>query len=112
MEPRIRSLRSSLIVGIALAIALTGARAQERLEIFDAHMHYNQEPKPFYELDKLLEVFKRNGISGVLSTSRPNKGTHQLMEEKPPGLWVVSFIRPYRVRADIQTWFNDPPFLI
>src|SRR5690606_17656032 len=24
-----------------------------------------------------------------------------------PGLWVVPFIRPYRVRADIQTWFND-----
>jgi len=24
------------------------------------------------------------------------------------GLWVVPFIRPYRQRADIQTWFNDP----
>ncbi len=101
-------IRSNLIVAIALAAGLTQAAAQERFEIFDAHMHYNQEPKPFYELDKLLEVFKRNGITGVLSTSRPNKGTHQLMEAKPPGLWVVPFIRPYRVRDDIQTWFNDP----
>lgn len=93
---------------LVAAFGISGALAQERLEIFDAHMHYNQEPKPFYELDKLLEVFNRNGVSGVLATSRPNKGTHQLMEAKPPGLWVVPFIRPYRVRADIQTWFNDP----
>ena len=26
----------------------------------------------------------------------------------PPGLQIVPFIRPYRVRADIQTWFGDP----
>ena len=99
----------------ALAIVLLGAgafgygaTAQERLELFDAHMHYNQEPNPFYPLDKVLEVFKRNGVTGVLATSRPNKGTHQLMDAKAPGLWVVPFIRPYRVRADIGTWYTDP----
>ena len=105
-------------IGLAglLALLVTAApgqyagqsAAQEPLEIFDAHMHYNQEPNPYYSLDKLLEVFKRNGITGVLATSRPNKGTHQLMEAKPAGLWVVPFIRPYRVRSDIQSWFNDP----
>lgn len=103
---KFRSLAAALVV-LALAAPLP-LRAQQQLEIFDAHMHYNQEPNPFYSLDKLLEVFKRNGITGVLATSRPNKGTHQLMEAKPPGLWVVPFIRPYRVRPDIQTWFNDP----
>lgn len=78
------------------------------MPIFDAHMHYNQEPNPYYSLDKVLEVFKRNNVKGILATSRPNKGTHQLMDAKAPGLWVVPFIRPYRVRADIQTWFGDP----
>lgn len=102
------SVRRLMIVAVLAAAGALSAQAQERLEIFDAHMHYNQEPKPFYELDKLLEVFKRNGVMGVLATSRPNKGTHQLMEAKPPGLWVVPFIRPYRERSDIQTWFNDP----
>ena len=92
----------------AAAIGLGGAGAQERLQIFDAHLHYNQEPAPFYSLEQVLEVFRRNGITGILATSRPNKGTHQLMEAKAPGLWVVPFIRPYRVRGDIQTWFNDP----
>ena len=89
---------------------VTPAMAQDAatMPIFDAHMHYNQEPNPFYSLDKVLEVFGRNNVKGVLATSRPNKGTHQLMDAKAPGLWVVPFIRPYRVRADIQTWFGDP----
>jgi hypothetical protein len=30
------------------------------------------------------------------------------MDAKPAGLQIVPFIRPYRVRADIQTWFGDP----
>lgn len=103
------TLRGLIFAGLtATALAATSVDAQERLEIFDAHMHYNQEPAPYYDLDQLLAVFKRNGVTGVLATSRPNKGTHQLMEARPPGLWVVPFIRPYRVRPDIQTWFNDP----
>ena len=89
-------------------LALGSASAQAPLRIFDAHLHYNQEPNPFYDLDKVLEIFRRNNITGILATSRPNKGTHQLMDAKAPGLFVVPFIRPYRQRSDIQTWFDDP----
>ncbi|MDQ2954154.1 MAG: amidohydrolase, partial [Pseudomonadota bacterium] len=98
------------IAAIALAalVASAGAQAQTRLDIFDAHLHYNQEPNPFYSLEQVLEVFRRNGVTGILANSRPNKGTHQLVDAKAPGLWVVPFIRPYRTRRDIQTWFNDP----
>lgn len=102
-----RGTTALIAAGLAVCAALAPARGQEP-KIFDAHLHYNQEPKPFYELDKVLEVFRRNNVTGILATSRPNKGTHQLVEAKPPGLWVVPFIRPYRTRADIQTWFNDP----
>jgi hypothetical protein len=101
---------SGLVAALVLAIGTPAAKAQgdSRIEIFDAHLHYNQEPNPFYPLDKVREIFRRNGVTGILATSRPNKGTHQLVEANAPGLWVVPFIRPYRVRADIQTWFNDP----
>lgn len=102
-----RTWRRSLLVAALFVLTFGSARAQE-LTIFDAHLHYNQEPKPFYSLDKVLDLFRRNGVTGILATSRPNKGTHQLVEVKAPGLWVVPFIRPYRVRADIQTWFGDP----
>ena len=101
------------LLALAATVALCGASAAQngapyRRELFDAHMHYNQEPTPYYPLEKVLDVFRRNGVTGVLATSRPNKGTHQLVDAKPPGLWVCPFIRPYRVRADIQTWFKDP----
>ena len=93
---------------VALATVPLTAQAQQQIEIFDAHLHYNQEPKPFYSLDQVHDVFRRNGITGIIATSRPNKGTHELVDAKWPELKVVPFIRPYRVRSDIQTWFNDP----
>lgn len=101
-------LRIMAMLAAAVTIGTASAAAQTRLEIFDAHLHYNQEPTPFYSLEQVLEVFKRNGVTGIVANSRPNKGTHQLVDAKTPGLWVVPFIRPYRIRADIQTWFNDP----
>jgi hypothetical protein len=99
-----------LLTSVLMAIAIVSPAASgtaEELKLFDAHLHYNQEPTPFYSLDKVLETFRRNGVAGILATSRPNKGTHQLVEAKAEGLWLVPFIRPYRVRANIQTWFND-----
>src|SRR5215470_6415390 len=68
---------------ILSAVIATGAFAQAPLRIFDAHLHYNQEPNPFYDLDKVLEIFRRNNVTGILATSRPNKGTHQLVDTKP-----------------------------
>ena len=96
------------VVLAVVALLASPARAAEPIEIFDAHMHYNWEPKPYYQPDELLALFRKNRVTGVLATSRPNTGTNVLMDAKPEGLWVVPFLRPYRVRADIQTWFGDP----
>jgi hypothetical protein len=103
------SHRSTALAAI-LAVAMAGgaARAQQSLKIFDAHLHYNQEALTLYPLEKVLEVFKRNNVTGIIATSRPNDGTRLLHVAKVPGLWVVPFLRPYRVRSDVQTWFNDP----
>ena len=99
-----------IVIGYA-ALALFAAmpaRAAEPIEIFDAHLHYNWEPKPYYQPDEVLALFKKHRVTGILATSRPNTGTHALVDAKAAGLWVVPFIRPYRVRADIQSWFGDP----
>ena len=104
------ALAAGLVAGLIASLAAPAA-AQSKIEIFDAHLHYNQEPNPQYALDTVLEIFRRNGVTGILATSRPNKGTHQLVASEAPNLWVVPFIRPYRVRADIQTWFDDPSIL-
>ena len=56
----------------------------------------------------MLALFQEQKVTGILATSRPNDDTRALYEAQPKGLWVVPFIRPYRVRSDIQTWFKDP----
>lgn len=102
------------IVGLVAALQWTAATAPaqtppaQELPIFDAHLHYNQEAMTLYPLDKALDVFRRNNVTGILATSRPNTGTNQLFETKPQGLWVVPFLRPYRVRSDTRTWSTDP----
>ncbi len=101
--------RVAILAAVALLAAATDrASAAEPIEIFDAHLHYNWEPKPYYQLDEVLALFKKHRVTGILATSRPNTGTHALMDSKANGLQIVPFLRPYRVRPDIQTWFNDP----
>ena len=104
------AMRSALgCIAIAMVAATSQlAAAAEPIEIFDTHLHYNWEPKPYYGLDEVLALFRKHRVTGILATSRPNTGTHALMEAGHEGLQVVPFIRPYRVRADIQSWFGDP----
>jgi hypothetical protein len=86
------------------------AEPRPALPLFDAHLHYNWEPVAHYPLDKVLGLFRAQNIMGILATSRPNDGTHALYEasrKEAQDIWVVPFIRPYRVRADIQTWMDD-----
>jgi hypothetical protein len=100
--------RVAILSAIVLLAATGRPHAAEPIEIFDAHLHYNWEPKPYYQLDEVLALFKKHRVTGILATSRPNTGTHALVDAKADGLQVVPFIRPYRVRADIQSWFSDP----
>jgi hypothetical protein len=109
-DPTRRRVGCIAILAAAVLIAAAGNRAlaEDPIEIFDAHLHYNWEPKPYYQPDEVLALFKKHRVTGILATSRPNTGTHVLMDAKAEGLQVVPFIRPYRVRADIGSWFNDP----
>lgn len=114
MRPHHRHARLGrlLMALLLLAAPLAGrpALAAEPLPLFDAHLHYNWEPTPHLTLEQVLTLFRANGVSGILATSRPNDGTRALYEAGKTvaqDIWVVPFIRPYRVRPDIQTWMND-----
>lgn len=94
----------------AVLLLFCGA-AFAQLPLFDGHLHYNWEPKPHFSLEQVLETFRANRVTGILATSRPNDGTRALVAAKPAGIRVVPFLRPYRVRADIPTWWEDPATL-
>jgi hypothetical protein len=105
----IRLYARALAAALLVVCASAGARAQQpQLKIFDSHLHYNAEATPFFALDQVLEVFRRNGVAGIVPNSRPNRGTQQIVEAKPAGLRVVPFVRPYRVPSDVETWYKDP----
>lgn len=91
-----------------LCVPRLSVAAEPAPPLFDAHLHYNWEPVAHFPLDKVLALFREQNVTGILATSRPNDGTRALYEAKPKDVWVVPFIRPYRVRPDIQTWMNDP----
>ena len=102
-----RSLTGALL--LAGALASSGQSQGERpIPIFDAHLHYNWEPTPYLTMAQVQALFRQNGVTGILATSRPNDGTHALVGTPQDGLWVVPFIRPYRVRPDVQSWFSNP----
>jgi hypothetical protein len=109
MRRRIVAAAGAALVAVAvLAGGRARVNAQASLEIFDAHLHYNWEPSAYLKLDDVLALFKRHRVTGILATSRPNTGTHALVDAASSELWVVPFIRPYRIRADIASWMGDP----
>ncbi|MDQ8023506.1 MAG: amidohydrolase family protein [Moraxellaceae bacterium] len=116
MTAALRVRRTALATLVMLATGLTSpAHAQSPVQnpaamtmpIFDAHLHYNWEPTAHFPLDKVLKTFADNNVRGILATSRPNAGTHALVAAPGPKPWVVPFLRPYRIRADIGTWYGD-----
>lgn len=96
------------LLAAALMLVLSPVARAEDPPIFDAHLHYNWEPKPYFSREEVLALFRKHNITGILATSRPNDGTRDLVAANAERVWVVPFIRPYRIRADIGSWFNDP----
>jgi len=60
-----------LIAAGLFAASVPCARATEPIEIFDAHLHYNWEPKPFYQLDEVLALFKKHRVTGTPDSGGP-----------------------------------------
>jgi Amidohydrolase len=100
--------RSVLAAILAIGAPICALAQQPQLKIFDAHLHYNDDALPVFPVDEVIAQFRRSGVAGILANSRPNDGTRLLVETKAPGLWVVPFIRPYRIPDDMERWFNDP----
>jgi len=89
--------------------AAPGVRYDGRL--FDGHLHLNWENGFRFPVDEAFALMRANGVAAILATSRPNDGTHALVDGATKGVRVVPFLRPYRVRSDVQTWSTDATVL-
>jgi predicted TIM-barrel fold metal-dependent hydrolase len=102
-----------IFVAASVLALLNGplAGAQPSPELFDVHLHYNDEATSAYPVADVLQLVHASGVTALVATSRPNDGTRALVaaaRESPVAPRVVPFIRPYRTHADRDTWFNDP----
>jgi hypothetical protein len=110
--------RREFNVGLGLSALAARVRAQPatravRYEgrLFDGHLHLNWENGFRFPVAEAFALMRANGVTTILATSRPNDGTHALVDAATQGVRVVPFLRPYRVRSDVQTWSTDATVL-
>jgi hypothetical protein len=98
------------LLAAALLCAFSAAASAETWigPLFDAHLHYNDDAVTRTSVGSAFELFRKNGVAGILANSRPNDGSRALYDawKKNPaiGVQVVPFIRVYRTRADYGAW--------
>jgi hypothetical protein len=97
----------------ALLMVAAGAgtlRAQPAdLPLFDAHIHYSAPDWDVYPPERILGILDKAGIRRALVSSTPDDGTLRLYDKAPTR--IVPFLRPYRTRADMGGWWQDPAVL-
>ena len=105
-----------LVLAAILGATVT-AHSDERLPLFDGHLHYNAGSSERYPPETVLAVLDRAGIVRALLSSTPNDGTALLYARYPDRF--VPELRPYRMTRDLQsfaevrrTWFKDPETVV
>lgn len=91
---------------VALLLLTVPAAAQDRLPVFDAHIHYSHDAVEQVPPKAAVEILRKAGLRRVMVSSSDDDGTQRLLAEAPD--LVVPSLRPYRRRSDTATWTNDP----
>jgi WD40 repeat protein len=77
-------------------------KAVDKLPLFDAHVHYNEEAWTPFPPDLVLSLMDRSGVAMALVSSSPDDGTIKLWEYAPAR--VVPEMRPYREHIGQSNW--------
>jgi len=86
--------------------------ADDRLPIFDVHMHYNQGAWSGLTPKQIVEWMDLAGVSRALVSSTPDEGTLAL-HRYDPGRFIAE-LRPYGRTVNSVNWYRHPevvPFL-
>lgn len=96
-----------VLIAALVGFAMSGTvKAQNKLPIFDTHIHYGQNDWGPYPTSRVFQLFDRAGVSRVLVSSTPDDGSVTLHKAEPGR--VVPILRPYRPGVTSSNWFNDP----
>ena len=103
-----RAVQGLASVLVLVLTALPAAAAQD-LPIFETHLHYSQDSWSSYAPEAILAILDKAGVTRALVSSTPDDGTLNLHAKAPTR--IVPILRPYRSRADMGTWYQDPAVL-
>ena len=76
---------------------------QERLPIFDTHVHYKEPAWEVYPPDTIINLLKNTGVEKALVSSTPDEGTRMLYKEDPER--IIPFLRPYHDDINSSNWY-------
>lgn len=96
-----------LIAGVLLlaATAALPAAAEERLPIFDTHLHYSRDAWSVYPPAAVFEKLNAAGVTRALVSSTPDDGTLTL--RRHDARRVVAELRPYHGDFRSGNWFRS-----
>jgi hypothetical protein len=99
-----------VLVAALIGLAMAGTvKAQNKLPIFDTHIHYGQNDWGPVPVPRVFQLLDRAGVSRVLASSTPDDGS-VMLHKAAPGR-VVPILRPYRTGVTSSNWFNDPSLI-
>lgn len=109
-------MHSARAICVLLSFAALPVDAQDKLPLFDSHVHYSFNAAEAYPPTIALKWLDQAMIRRAVLSSTPNDGTiklHALYPER-----FIPFLRPYRKARDSaswtaerQTWYRDPETL-
>ena len=77
--------------------------SQQRLPIFDTHVHYKEPAWEVYPPDVIISLLKNSGVVKALVSSTPDEGTRMLYNKDPER--IVPFLRPYYEDINSGNWY-------
>jgi len=102
---------------VLLSLISLSASAQDKLPLFDSHVHYSFNAAEAYPPEVALKWLDQAAIRRAVLSSTPNDGTiklHALYPER-----FIPFLRPYRKTRDSgswaaerQSWYRDAETLV
>ena len=87
---------------VLLSLISLSASAQDKLPLFDSHVHYSFNAADAYPPEVALKWLDQATIGRAVLSSTPNDGTiklHALYPER-----FIPFLRPYRKTRDSASW--------
>ena len=97
---------AALMAVTAISLSAPGAAADERLAIFDTHVHYSRDAWAEYDPGAIVAALEAAKVVRALVSSTPDDGSLRLVDADPDRF--VAILRPYRTGIGPGNWFDDP----